>query len=310
MSNALLSGKFLIRCYRGGNFVTATGGGHHSIDALISSATTPGPNEVFTCNNGGNFKVFFFTAGNVILSARGGGGIGAENDTETFQTERIELAPDALFGLTRAGQDGTFSMQTETGNFVTAVGGGGHPTRAFHTDATVASTWEKFYLLKTGDLDSGHQYAIRPTGTGNIPGKGQTLSYLTANNGGNRILNAMTANSPLVDNSKFRLVKQPDGSFAIRTPNGFTVVTADNGGGLAHGTPQMDNLITTKSIVQDWEKFRFAEVSPGEYTIQTISGFFIGVKNDFTNISTRISFPDQAPSIGYTATFELIMTSI
>lgn len=312
MSNALLSGKFLIRCYRGGNFVTATGGGHHSIDALISSATTPGPNEVFTINDSDNFKVFFFTAGNVILSARNGGGIGASLDTETFQTERIELAPDALFALTQAGQDGTFSIQTETGNFVTAVGGGGHPTRAFHTDATAASTWEKFYLLKTGDLGSGHQYAIRPTGTGNIPGKGESLSYLTALGGGGRLLNAMTANSPLVDNSKFHLSKQPDGSFAFRTPNGFNVLTADDGGGLAHGTPQMDNLITTKTTlqIQDWEKFKIAETSPGEYTIQTVSGFFLGVKNDFTNISTRISFPDQAPSIGYTAKFELIMTSV
>ena len=310
MSNALLSGKFLIRCYRGGNFVTAKDGGHHSIDALMSNATTPGANEVFTIDDSNNFKVFFFTAGNFILSARGGGGTGESNDDQTFQTERIELAPDALFALNGAAQDGTFSIQTETGNFVTAVGGGGHATRAFHTDATKASTWEKFYLLKTGDLGSGHQYAIRPTGTGNIPGKGETLSYLTALNGGNRVLNAMTANSPLVDNSKFRLSKQPDGSFAFHTPNGFTLLTADNGGGLAHGTPQMDNLITTKAQVQDWEKFKIAEVSPGEYTIQTVSGFFIGVKNDFSNISTRISFPDQAPSIGYTAKFELIMTSI
>jgi hypothetical protein len=309
MSNALLTGKFLIRCYRGGNFVTATNGGHQTIDALISSATTPGPNEVFTIDDS-NSKNFFFTAGNVILSAKNGGGIGASDDAETFQTERIELAPDALFGLAGANQDGSFSIQTATGNWVTAVGGGGHSSRAFHTDATAANTWEKFYLLKTGDLGSGHQYAIRPTGTGNIPGKAQTFSYLTANNGGNRLLNAMTANSPLLDNSKFRLSKQPDGSFAFHTPNGFNFVTADDGGGLAHGTSQLDNLITTKSVVQDWEKFKIAETSPGEYTIQTVSGFFIGVKNDFTNISTRISFPDQAPSIGYTATFELIMTSI
>ena len=116
--------------------------------------------------------------------------------------------------------------------------------------------------------------------------------------------------SELVANAKFRLLKQPDGSYAIHTPNGFNVVTADNGGGLAHGTPQIDNLITTKAKVQDWEKFRFAEVSTGLYTIQTVSGFYIAVKNDFTNISTRISFPDEAPSIGYIAKFELIMTSI
>src|SRR5437588_1630437 len=118
MSNTLLSGKFLIRCYRGGNFVTAKDGGHHSIDALISSATTPGPNEVFTADDS-NFKVFFLTARNVFLSARNGGGIDVTNDTETFQTERIELAPDALFALSQVGRDGTFSLQTGTGNFIT-----------------------------------------------------------------------------------------------------------------------------------------------------------------------------------------------
>ncbi|MBV8831772.1 MAG: hypothetical protein JO108_21390, partial [Acidobacteriaceae bacterium] len=72
-------------------------------------------------------------------------------------------------------------------------------------------------------------------------------------------------------------------------------------------SPQIDNLFTTQTQVQDWEKFRIQETSRSE--IQTVRGFFIAVKNDFTNISTRISFPDEAPSIGYTAKFELIMTS-
>jgi len=58
--------------------------------------------------------------------------------------------------------------------------------------------------------------------------------------------------------------------------------------------------------VQDWEKFRINETSPGVFTIQTVSGFFVAVKNDLSNISTRISFPDEAPSIGYSAKFELI----
>jgi hypothetical protein len=116
----------------------------------------------------------------------------------------------------------------------------------------------------------------------------------------------MTADSQLVDNSSFQLRQQPDGSFALGTRLNPFLVTADDGGGLAHGTPEIDNLITTKIQVKDWEKFRINETSPGEFTIQTFSGFFLGVKNDLINISTRISFPDQAPSIGYTAKFELI----
>ena len=152
-----------------------------------------------------------------------------------------------------------------------------------------------------------HQYAIRRTRTGKIPGKGERLSFLSASNGGGRKVNAMTANSALTSDSKFRLIPQADGSFAPRTSNAFDLVSADDDGGLAHGSPQIDNLFATQTQVQDWEKFRIQETSRSE--IQTVRGFFIAVKNDFTNISTRISFPDEAPSIGYTAKFELIMTS-
>ena len=75
---------------------------------------------------------------------------------------------------------------------------------------------------------------------------------------------------------------------------------------VGYGSPQIDNLFTTQTQVQDWEKFRINETSPGVFTIQTVSGFFVAIKNDLSNISTRISFPDEAPSIGYSAKFELI----
>ena len=49
----------------------------------------------------------------------------------------------------------------------------------------------------------------------------------------------------------------------------------------------------------------------GTYTIQTVSGFYLAVNThvlQFTGgISTRISFPDAAPQIGYAAKFELMM---
>jgi len=49
----------------------------------------------------------------------------------------------------------------------------------------------------------------------------------------------------------------------------------------------------------------------GTYTIQTVSGFYLAVNTKVLQatggISTRISFPDAAPQIGYTAKFELIM---
>src|SRR5215470_8979978 len=112
MANALLSGKFLVRTFRTGNFVTARDGGHHSIDALVSSATVPGANEVFNFQVGDNFQHIVFTAGNFIVSARNGGGIGVSNDSETFQTEARDLRDDEKFRLAGPADDGTFSIQT------------------------------------------------------------------------------------------------------------------------------------------------------------------------------------------------------
>jgi hypothetical protein len=113
---------------------------------------------------------------------------------------------------------------------------------------------------------------------GFIPRRVESISFLTAINGGHWIVDAMTANSELQPESKSRLRRQPDGSYALGTSNGFTVVSADNGGGLAHSSSQRDNLFTTQTHIQDWEKFRIVETSPGLYTIQTVSGFFVAVK--------------------------------
>jgi hypothetical protein len=301
-------GQFVIRTFLTNNLVTARPG-NHSVDAIVSNATSIGPNEKFTLEESGPpLGTTLRTASNFFVSARGN--IGAAGDTGTFQTEETLPDNNAKFTLAGPATNGSWTIRLLDGHFVTAVGGGGQATRAFHTDATVAKSWESFYILKTGDLGSGLPYVIRPAGTGNVPGHGEKVSFLTAINGGNRQVGALTFNGPLKPESHFNLIAQPDGSFAFKTSNGFTFITADDGGGLAHGTPQMDNLITTKSHVQDWEKFRIAEAAPGLYTVQTISGFFIGVKNDLTNISTRISFPDQAPSISYTAFFELMMLFI
>jgi hypothetical protein len=54
-----------------------------------------------------------------------------------------------------------FAIQTIHGNYLTALGGGGvggQFAEAFHTDATQINAWERFRLLKCGDLGSGYQY--------------------------------------------------------------------------------------------------------------------------------------------------------
>jgi len=306
---AVPSGVSVLRTYLKGFFVSARDGGHHSVDALLSNISAIGANEMFNFSIASSTEqVRLRTLSGYFLSARNGGGIdgNSQDDTQTFQTERMDLADDELFRLNGPDPNGWVTISTLDGHFVTALGGGGKSTRAFHTDATQAKTWERFYVLKVGDLGSGHQYAIRPAGTGFIPDRGESISFLTAINGGNRRVDAMTANSSLQPESRFTLKKQPDGTYALGTSNGFTVVSADNGGGLAHGTSDRDNLFTTEAHILDWEKFKIFETSPGLYTIQTVSGFYVAVKNDFTNISTRISFPHEAGSIGYTAHFEFV----
>ena len=240
------------------------------------------------------------------MSAVGGLG-GLPNTTQGVQTELTTPQRDiALFRVDGPSPAGTFTMQTYDGHYLTALGGGNKPNDAFHTDATKASTWEYFYFLKCGDLGSGYQYAIRPTGTGNIPGKGDFVSYLTALGGGGKTSQAMTAFSGLQAGSRFKLIKQSDGTYALQTSSG-NYVTAVNGGGLASG----DNLHTDAQQVQAWEKFKIVEQPPNcSYTIQTVSGFFLAVGPGSSTISTRISDPNAAPSINYNAKFELIMTGL
>jgi hypothetical protein len=304
-----LPGQFAIRNFLTNTLISARDGGHHSIDALVTDATAIGENERFFFERTPPGWTVMKTANNYYVSASHGGGVGGnQDDTQTFQTERTALADDAVFAVTGPNiSNGTTLIATFNHHFVTALGGGGKSTRAFHTDAVKASTWEQFYVLKCGDLGDGYKYAIRPAGSGNIPGKGEHVSFLTALGGGNRVAQAMTANNTFKPESRFTFERQPDGTYALRTSNGINVVTADGGGGLAHGSPQADNLQTNRTVIQGWERFKIQEHGSGLYTIQTTSGFFVAVKNDFTNISTRISFPDEAPSIGYTAVFELMM---
>jgi hypothetical protein len=182
------------------------------------------------------------------------------------------------------------------GYYVTALGGGGKAEdAAFHTDALQlvepprSPTWEWFFVQKCGDLGSEMAYAIYPfQGVLWKPVGGGCLSS-----------NAMT--SGLWDEGAyFTFVRQSDGTFALRTPNGVNYLTAINGGGLASG----NNLATDRTLVQAWEKFRVVDEGNCMYTIQTVSGFFIGVRVD--GFSTRISDPNAAPQIGWTAKFKVM----
>lgn len=131
------------------------------------------------------------------------------------------------------------SIQTNTGNYLTAVGGGGRTTDALHTDATRASTWEKFVLIDVGEGSS--QYGFL-TANGH---------YLTAMGGGGRITDVFHSDATqLRDWEKITVQSLGGGVYALRTVSG-NYITATGGGGHTSGA-----LHTDATRVGAWEKFR------------------------------------------------------
>jgi len=97
-------------------------------------------------------------------------GLGYAETPQAPAAESVELSE--LSAQAVVGQI-TCAIQTITGNFLTAVGGGGRTTDVLHTDATIIDPWEKFTLIDAGD----GSYGLR-TVNGH---------YLTAVGGGGRI---------------------------------------------------------------------------------------------------------------------------
>jgi hypothetical protein len=300
----LLPGQFMIKTYLKGNLITARDGGGHNRDALITSATTVGPNEKFQLTTSQPSFTIISTAGGDFVTAVDGGGATAA--AAAFDTTGANLTDFVLFRMAGPRGDGVYTIQTWGENFVTALGGGGRTTEAFHTDGFHADTWEFFYVLKTGDLGDGYNYVIRPAGTGFVPGQGNNPRFISAKGGGGRITDAMTSSTSTGANEIFTVEKQPNGTHALRTAS-RNLVTAVGNGGIAHPTSSSDTLHTDATLIQAWEQFNIEERSPGLYGIQTGSGFWIGMDPQFKTFSTRIDPPENAGSIGYTALFEFMM---
>ena len=71
-------------------------------------------------------------------------------------------------------------------------------------------------------------------------------------------------------------MQQNDVSYALETSNGINYVTAIQGGGLASGTKTYDDLVTDRTQVQAWEKFKFIDQGDCSYAIQTVGGYYLG----------------------------------
>jgi hypothetical protein len=132
----------------------------------------------------------------------------------------------------------TCLIQTyNTGNFLTAVGGGGQTTDAIHSNATWPAAWETFALV-----DAGNGYVGIRTLTGN---------YLTAVGGGGRTTDVIHTNATaLLDWEKFNLVPIGDW-FAIQTIDRHFLTAVGGGGQVA------DVIHSNATGIGAWELFRF-----------------------------------------------------
>jgi hypothetical protein len=294
-SPVLVPGVFLLQT-SGFDYVTAVGGGGRTIDVIHTDAKQAQSWEKFSVwvvdPLNGKYGIATINTRN-FLTAVGGGG----QTTNAIHTDATQIQSWETFRLVPQsvpGYYGAYAIQTFNSHYLTATGGGGHNTDppAVHTDATQIGTWETFWMWIIGDLGSGSWYRISYDPTA------PSWSWLYANGGGGRTTDAIrsTRNSSgwSDEQTRFKLWRQGDGTYAIQTVDGH-YVTADQGGGLAHGSPSSANLQTNRTQVQAWEKFRFVDQGNGTYAIQTVSGYYLGFgPEDPTGISTAISDPTAA----------------
>jgi hypothetical protein len=137
------------------NFLTAVGLGGKTTDAIHSDATKVGTWETFFIRKCGNLglginQYFIVDASkNQAIAARGGGGQ-TQNTIEFVGTNGDIPLDWARFTIVPQ-DNGTYALQTINGNYVTAVDAGGldygnASSDNIHTDATVANTWEQFFI--------------------------------------------------------------------------------------------------------------------------------------------------------------------
>jgi hypothetical protein len=286
LSISALPGHFAFETF-GGPYFTAVGGGGRTTDVVRTDAASVGPWELYRLflvlgsGTGGTPQQYAIqTASFNFLTAVDGGGRTSDvlhtDATQVQSWETFKFVPDQ-YGWRHA-------MQTVNGHYLTAVGAGGKTTDAVHTDAVKVGTWEEFYIWKCGDLASGYQYTISAAS--------EPYGIVFAYGGGGRVathdgvfvagalgvLSDYNLRPAPFDNNwqKFRLMRQGDGSYGLLTSNGVNYVTAIQGGGLASGTKTYDDLVTDRTQVQAWEKFRFIEQGNCTYVIQTASGQYLG----------------------------------
>lgn len=221
-----LSGKFAIRTVLKSTYLTARPG-NHSIDAVVTSSTVPQNDGLFSFQRvhpGNNITIK--TVSNHFVSAAGGGGRGGSFDAATtLQTELTRPTEQALFYPLFNRKSLSYALTTRRGYYLTALGGGGKITNAFHTDATTVNAWELFQITKCGNLGSGYEYMIKPKGFSRpISPNGKSVLRLSTINGTDIYKLFLTQ-----PNNTVRFIERGPCTYAIQTNLGSYVGANENG---------------------------------------------------------------------------------
>jgi hypothetical protein len=210
------------------------------------------------------------------LTAVGGGG----RTTDVIHTdatwigswEKFRLLGGGGFGPLR----GQYVIQTATGNYLTAVDGGGRTTDVIHTDATQIGSWERFRLPTD-------KYGWRNTIL--------TVDrhYLTAVGGGGKTMDAIHTNAVTASSWEYfwiwkcgDLGSEYQYTMHARSESVFGAVFAYGGGGrvatragvVVAGAIGRLNDYAQRPVPFDnnWQKFKLIQQSDGSYALQTSNG--------------------------------------
>src|SRR5215469_5004596 len=279
----VLPGEFAIRTQKGYYLTAVDGGGRTSDPVVITVATSAGPWEKFklivTSPSLPQDKSLQTARGNFVTAVSGGGLTANVLHTDATQArdwERFGLLDLSVGNFAPS----YYALNTIKGLYVTAVGAGGKYADAIHTDATQVQAWEQFRIVKCGDVGSGYEYGV-------MAANGWFLTPQFAGGGGPGDMSILPPAGP---QTRFRLIRQGDGSYALQTSNGVNFVTALGGGGKVQEYVECHPSFpgaclsgfstifhTDATQVRAWEKFQVIDQGDCTYAIQTTSGYYVGI---------------------------------
>jgi hypothetical protein len=258
---APLPGQYAIIPTHLDTYLTAVNGGGETTGAIkLGGGIEPSQKFTLWADPGGSPYYAVQTENGDFLTAVNGGGL----TTNALQTSATGIVDEGLFAVIP--QSGThqsphYAFKLTRGFYLTAVGNSADP---IHTDATRVGDWELFDLNKCGDPGTGSTYSFEAAGHN---------GFLTAAGGGRSAAqNALYPDFIDLDYTvAFTLIRQDDGTYALKTSSGYYVTA--NAGGLAGAGYRTDT-----PQVGDWEKFTLiANDSDCTSYIRTPRGTFLSI---------------------------------